>query len=92
LPELLAAICGIVVVAMVLAWRVRFRSRSYEPARAIFPEAEPAARLTASAPDSPLPPSVFLSAVEQALGQPVVSLRLRTPSNIFRLEPPQPRS
>ena len=88
MPGLFFAIGGIVLVAMVLAWRVRFRSRPYDPAGAIVPEEQPSARRPAAAPEAPLPPSAFLSAVEQALGEPVVSLRLRTPSNIFKLEPP----
>ena len=89
MPELFAAIGGIVVVALVVAWRVRFRSRPYESDRAIVSEPAPSAHSLPPV-EAPLPPSAFLAAVENALGQPVISLRLRTPSNVFKLEPPQP--
>ena len=157
---LFAAIGVIVVVALVVAWRVRFRSGGRE-----FPDASSGAELARrkgapagpevakpvasgvampsgpaagsaaesppktpaesppespaesppespaesppkpavdSSPDSPaespagsplavpLPPSEFLAAVETAIGQQVLFLRLRTPSNVFRLEAPRP--
>jgi len=161
---LFAAIGVIVVVALVVAWRVRFRSGGRE-----FPDASSGAELARrkgapaepevakpvakpiasgvampsgpaagsaaesppespaesppktpaesppespaesprksavdSSPDSPaespsgsplavpLPPSEFLAAVEMAIGQRVLFLRLRTPSNVFKLEAPRP--
>jgi hypothetical protein len=89
LPALFAVIGSIVAVAMLLAWRVRFRSRPYEAAAPSVAVPAPGSDGGGSPGDAPLPPSAFLSAVERALGQRVVSLRLRTPSNVFRLEPPQ---
>ncbi|HUE59808.1 MAG TPA: hypothetical protein VMO88_09525 [Acidimicrobiales bacterium] len=147
-----AAIGVIVIVALVVAWRVRFRSGGRE-----FPDASSGAELARrkgapagpevakpvasgvampsgpaagsaaesppktpaesppespaesprksavdSSPDSPaespsgsplavpLPPSEFLAAVEMAIGQQVLFLRLRTPSNVFKLEAPRP--
>ena len=88
LPELFATIGAIVVVAMVLAWRVRFRPRRLDLERPAVVDPAPLIQHAHPAPEAPLPPSAFLSAVEQALGQPVVSLRLRTPSDVFKLEPP----
>ena len=125
---LFAAIGVIVVVALVVAWRVRFRSGGRE-----FPDASSGAELARrkgapagpevakpvasgvampsgpaagsaaesppktpaeSPPESPLavplPPSEFLAAVEMAIGQQVLFLRLRTPSNVFKLEAPRP--
>jgi hypothetical protein len=114
LPALFALIGGIVVVAMAVAWRVRFHGAPEYTAphgpevphvrrdphdlndphdvpapAAVAPDANSVEQSAVRPPDGPLPPSVFLSAVEKALGQRVLSLRLRTPSNVFKLEPPQ---
>ena len=116
---LFAAVGGIVVVALVVAWLVRFRPGSQGstnlpheitlgPTRAYTPARTPGGRIAGmstgspggaasespagSAPAVPLPPSAFLSAVEDAIGEEVVFLRLRTPSNVFKLEAPRRRS
>jgi hypothetical protein len=89
--ELFGAIGGVVVVAMVVAWRVRFRPRPDESAQVASPQVASGARSPSPPPEGPLPPSAFLSAVEKALGQPVLSLRLRTSSDVFRVEPQRRR-
>lgn len=92
LPELFATIGAIVAVAMALAWRVRFRPGRLDLVGPAAVDAEPDIQQPQPAPEAPLPPSAFLSAVEEALGQTVVSLRLRTPSDVFKLEPPARRA
>ena len=113
---LFAAVGGIVVVALLVAWLVRFRPGSqgsidvpHETAVARGRQDTAAGTLrggagrastgslldtppespAGSTPAVPLPPSAFLSAVENAIGEEVVFLRLRTPSNVFRLEAPR---
>ena len=54
------------------------------------PSDSPAESPTGSPLAVPLPPSEFLAAVETAIGQQVLFLRLRTPSNVFKLEAPRP--
>lgn len=87
LAQLFGAIGGIVVAAVIAAWLIRFRplgrgsevSARPEPGTGANPELVTGA---------PLPPAAFVSAVELAIGQEVVLLRLRTPSKVFKLEVP----
>ena len=95
---LFTAIGGIVVLALVVAWRVRFRTGGQGSTDALSArtsatrDGTPAGPRTASTSESPpgvpLPPLAFLAAIEKAVGQEVVFLRLRTTSNVFKLEPP----
>ena len=86
LPQLFGAIGGIVAVAVIAAWLIRFRPVGRSSAVA-GPEAETAAN-PEMATGAPLPPAAFVAAVESAIGQEVVLLRLRTPSKVFKLEVP----
>lgn len=83
---LFGVIGGTVALALILAWRIRFR---LWPRQMVDPSGLPAESAErSSSDDGPLPPSEFISAVERALGQDVVFLRLRTPSKVFKLEVP----
>lgn len=84
---LFGVIGGTVALALILAWRIRFRMWA---GHSIDQSGIPAESARRSAKDNaPLPPSEFISAVERALGQDVVFLRLRTPSKVFKLEVPR---
>ena len=87
LAQLFGGLGGIVAVAVIAAWLIRFRPVGR--ASAVSGGAEAA---TAANPElvtgAPLPPAAFVAAVESAIGQEVVLLRLRTPSKVFKLEVP----
>lgn len=87
MAQLFGAIGGIVAVAVIAAWVIRFRPVGGGSAVSAGAEADPAAspELVTGAP---LPPAAFVAAVESAIGQEVVLLRLRTPSKVFKLEVP----
>jgi hypothetical protein len=85
LAALFGVIGGIVGLALLVAWRIRFRP---ERKRISYAGDPPQATSVTAAPVASLPPSEFISAVERAIGQEVVLLRLRTPSNVFKLEAP----
>lgn len=87
MPQLFGALGGIVALAVIAAWLIRFRPvrrRSTVPAGSETGAVANPELLTGV----PLPPAAFVSAVERAIGQQVVLLRLRTPSKVFKLEVP----
>lgn len=87
LAQLFGAVGGIVAVAVIAAWFIRFRPGAPSSAVSAGPEAKTAANPEMVA-GAPLPPADFVAAVESAIGQDVVLLRLRTPSKVFKLEVP----
>lgn len=89
MAQLFGVVGGIVAVSMIAAWRIRFRSRAERtgPSEPVLEATREPTALSVA----PLPPSDFISAVEGALGQEVVLVRLRTPTKVFKLEVP-PRS
>jgi hypothetical protein len=87
LAQLFGAIGGIVAVAVILAWFIRFRPVGRGSAVSPGPDSKTAAN-PEMVTGAPLPPAAFVAAVESAIGQEVVLLRLRTPSKVFKLEVP----
>ena len=87
MTQLIAAIGGIAAVAVLLALVIRFRPFRRDAAVSAVAEtanlAEPGSLAV-----SLLPPAAFISAVERAIGQEVLLLRLRTPSGVFKVEVP----
>jgi hypothetical protein len=86
LAQLFGAIGGVVAVAMIAAWRIRFRRAAGSPAPA--KKAGSGNGAAGGNPPAPMPPSAFVAAVEEAIGQEVVALRLRTPTDVFKIEVP----